>query len=93
MLLFILTTFSFEAVLSKNIIKLFTKSSIAFRHMILYLHPEKCKFEQAKVDYLDLAISHGKVSMDSVKIEAVINWPILKSLKEVRSFIGFANFD
>jgi hypothetical protein len=30
--------------------------------------------------------------MDPVKIEAVVNWPILESLKEVRSFIGFANF-
>jgi hypothetical protein len=58
----------------------------------LYLHLEKCKFEQAKVDYLSLVISHGKVSIDSVKIEAVINWPIPESLKEVRSFIGFANF-
>jgi hypothetical protein len=58
----------------------------------LYLHPEKCEFEQTKVDYLGLVISHGKVSMDPVKIEAVVNWPIPESLKEVRSFIGFANF-
>jgi hypothetical protein len=58
----------------------------------LYLHPEKCEFEQAKVDYLGLVISHGKVSMDPVKIEAVVNWPVPESLKEVQSFIGFANF-
>jgi hypothetical protein len=58
----------------------------------LYLHPEKCKFEQAKVDYLVLVISYGKVSMDPVKIEAVNNWPTSKSFKEVQSFISFANF-
>jgi hypothetical protein len=58
----------------------------------LYLCPEKCKFEQAKVDYLGLVISHGKVSIDPVKIEAIVNWPIPENLKEVRSFIGFANF-
>jgi hypothetical protein len=58
----------------------------------LYLCPKKCKFEQAKVDYLGLVISHGKVSMDPVKIEAIVNWPVFKSLKEVQSFIGFANF-
>jgi hypothetical protein len=58
----------------------------------LYLRSEKCKFEQAKVDYLGLVISHGKVSIDPVKIEAVVNWPIPENLKEVRSFIGFANF-
>jgi hypothetical protein len=38
----------------------------------LYLHPEKCEFKQAKVDYLDLVISHGRVSMNPVKIEAVV---------------------
>jgi hypothetical protein len=58
----------------------------------LYLRPEKCEFEQSKVDYLGLVISHGKVSMDPVKIEAVVNWPIPENLKEVQSFIGFANF-
>jgi hypothetical protein len=58
----------------------------------LYPCSEKCEFEQAKIDYLGLVISHGKVSMDTIKIEAVINWPIPKSLKEVQSFIGFANF-
>jgi hypothetical protein len=58
----------------------------------LYLHPEKCKFEQAKIDYLVLVISHGKVSIDPVKIKAIVNWPVSKSLKEVQSFIGFANF-
>jgi hypothetical protein len=49
----------------------------------LYLHPEKCKFEQSKVDYLGLVISHGRVSMDPVKIEAVVNWPVPENLKEV----------
>jgi hypothetical protein len=58
----------------------------------LYLRPEKCEFEQAKVDYLGLVISHAKVSMDPVKIEAIVNWPIPESLKEIQSFIGFANF-
>jgi hypothetical protein len=58
----------------------------------LYLRSEKCEFEQPKVDYLGLVISHGRVSMDPVKIEAVVNWPIPESLKEVQSFIGFANF-
>jgi hypothetical protein len=30
--------------------------------------------------------------MDPVKVEAIINWPIPESLKEVQSFISFANF-
>jgi hypothetical protein len=58
----------------------------------LYLHPKKCKFEQAKVDYLGLVISYGKVSIELVKIEAVVNWHISENLKKVQSSIGFANF-
>jgi hypothetical protein len=49
----------------------------------LYLRPEKCEFEQVKVDYLGLVISYSRVSMNPVKIEAIVNWPIPESLKEV----------
>jgi hypothetical protein len=37
----------------------------------LYLHPEKCKFEQSHVNYPRLVISPSKVSMDPVKVKAV----------------------
>jgi predicted aspartyl protease len=37
----------------------------------LYLRSEKCEFEQSHVDYLELVISPGKVSMDPVKVQAV----------------------
>jgi hypothetical protein len=58
----------------------------------LYLRPEKCEFEQSHVDYLELVISPGKVSMDPVKVQAVRDWTPPTKLKEVWSFIGFANF-
>ena len=58
----------------------------------LYLRPEKCEFEQKEVEYLGLMISKGKVRMDLAKVEAVTNWKTPSNLKEVRGFIGFANF-
>ena len=58
----------------------------------LYLRPEKCEFEREQIEYLGLVIREGQVAMDSAKVEAVRNWPIPKTLKDVRGFLGFANF-
>ena len=58
----------------------------------LYLRPEKCKFEKTEVEFLGLIICEGEIAMDSTKTDAVAAWPTPKNLKDVRGFIGFANF-
>jgi NDP-sugar pyrophosphorylase family protein len=58
----------------------------------LYLWPEKCEFEKARIEYLGVIISHNKVEMDPVKIAGVADWPTPSNKKEVQSFIGFINF-
>ena len=58
----------------------------------LYLRPEKCEFEQEEIKYLGLVIREGEVHMDPSKVEAVRTWPTPKNLREVRGFLGFANF-
>ena len=58
----------------------------------LYLRPEKCEFEKEEIEYLGLIIQYGEVRMDPAKVEAVKKWPTPKSIREVRGFIGFANF-
>ncbi|KAJ3550673.1 hypothetical protein NMY22_g304 [Coprinellus aureogranulatus] len=58
----------------------------------LYLRPEKCEFEKTEIEYLGLVIRKGEIRMDPAKVEAVRNWPIPKNLREVRGFLGFANF-
>jgi hypothetical protein len=58
----------------------------------LYLRPEKCEFEKEEIKYLGLVIHHGQVSMDPIKVKAVTEWPTPLNLKEVRAFVGFANF-
>ena len=58
----------------------------------LYLKPEKCLFEQLKVEYLGLILSQGQVAMDPVKVARVRDWPVLHNVTEVRSFLGFINF-
>uniref|UniRef100_A0A0W0GES2 Putative Gag protein n=1 Tax=Moniliophthora roreri TaxID=221103 RepID=A0A0W0GES2_MONRR len=58
----------------------------------LYLHPEKCEFDQEQVEYLDMVICEGVVSMDPVKVRAVKEWATPRNLRELRGFLGFANF-
>ena len=58
----------------------------------LYLRPEKCEFEKSTIEYLGLIVGGGEVRMDPVKVAAVRDWPTPRNLKEVRAFLGFANF-
>jgi hypothetical protein len=53
----------------------------------------KSEFEQDSVKYLGFIIEAGKgLRVDPKKVEAIRAWEAPKSLKEVRSFLGFANF-
>jgi hypothetical protein len=49
----------------------------------LYLRPEKCEFEETRIEYLSIIISHNKVEMDPVKIAGVVEWPTPSNTKEV----------
>ena len=58
----------------------------------LHLKLAKCAFDQTEVEYLGLVVRNGEVLMDPMKLKAVEQWEPPKSVKVVRSFIGFCNF-
>jgi len=58
----------------------------------LYLKPEKCDFEQTKVEYLGMIIGENTVAMDPIKVQAVTKWPIPLCKRDVQVFLGFTNF-
>jgi hypothetical protein len=58
----------------------------------LFLKLEKCKFAQTEIEFLGLIISEGQVRMDAAKLAGIKSWPAPKTVKQVRSFLGFANF-
>ena len=58
----------------------------------LFLKPEKCVWEQPRVDYLGLILEEGVMRMDPAKIAGIATWPTPTSVKQVRSFLGFCNF-
>ena len=58
----------------------------------LFLKPEKCVWEQPRMDYLGLILEEGIMHMDPAKIAGIATWPTPTSVKQVRSFLGFCNF-
>lgn len=53
---------------------------------------EKCEFNKEQVEFLGFVISQNRIQMDDNKKDAVRKWPTPTSVKEVQSFLGFANF-
>ena len=45
-----------------------------------------------KVKYLGLIIVKGEIRMNSAKITVIVNWEISTCVKDVQSFLDFANF-
>jgi hypothetical protein len=53
---------------------------------------DECEWHQKQVELLGYAILGEGVSMSEDKIDAILNWDIPESVKEVQSFVGFASF-
>src|SRR5690554_3038909 len=53
---------------------------------------EKCVFEAPSVEFLGYIISAKGVGMFEEKVKAILEWETPRTVKDVRSFLGFANF-
>lgn len=58
----------------------------------LYANAEKCHFHKDKIEYLGIIASGTGVRVDPAKVKTVQEWPMLKSVKNIQEFVGFANF-
>jgi transposase InsO family protein len=58
----------------------------------LKLKPSKCTLFAEEVNFLGHVISRDGVHTQSSKIQAVKEWPVPRSVKEVRSFLGLAGY-
>jgi hypothetical protein len=56
------------------------------------IKPEKTEFHKTEVKFLGYIVSREGLKMDQKKIEAVTSWPKPGTVREVQSFLGFANF-
>ncbi|CEL54631.1 hypothetical protein RSOLAG1IB_11721 [Rhizoctonia solani AG-1 IB] len=60
--------------------------------MQLFCKGSKCEFHQTTVEYLGIIVLDKGFSLDKLKIQAVQEWPTPTTVKQVQSFLGFANF-
>jgi len=58
----------------------------------LYAKPEKCEFHKEKVEYLGYILTPDGLFMDPAKVKTIQDWPEPRRVRDVQSFLGFANF-
>ena len=62
------------------------------REANLTLHPSKCHFALKKLKFLGHILSQNGVQVDPDKTRAMSEFPVPQTQKQVRSFLGMANY-
>ena len=58
----------------------------------LKLKPSKCQLLRHKVEFLGHIVSADGVAVDPTKVEKVRNWPVPRSVTQLRSFLGLCTY-
>ena len=53
---------------------------------------EKTEFHKESVEFLGSIVSREGLRMDQSKVRSILEWPRPRNVKEVQSFLGFANY-
>ena len=61
-------------------------------HTKLFCKISKCEFITDKISFLDFVVGPNKIEMESEWVATILEWPVPRNIKEVQSFLSFANF-
>ena len=82
-------------IFSKSIEEHLTHLEEVFRRLReanVKLNPKKCSFVKQKVEYLGHVVTPDGVMPNPEKVRVVRDFPVPKNLKELRTFMGLANY-
>ena len=63
-----------------------------FKKFNLKLKPKKCQFFQKEVKFLGKIVNGNGIMITPENVTTMKNWPTPTNVKEVESFLGFANY-
>jgi len=66
-------------------LKIVEKHNLCFKR-------SKCNFNMEEISILGVIVGKGQVKMEQKKIKAIKEWKTPKKVKDMKSFLGFANF-
>ena len=58
----------------------------------LYVKPEKCVWKVRKIRFLGVVIGPNGIEMEKKKVNGVLSWPEPKNIKDIKKFLGLANY-
>ena len=58
----------------------------------LYIKPEKCMWKVQKIGFLGVVIGPDGIEMEKEKVDRVLSWPEPRNVKDIRKFLGLANY-
>jgi len=58
----------------------------------LYIKPEKYVWKVRKIGFLEVIIGPNGIEMEAEKVDGVLSWPQPKNVKDIRKFLGLANY-
>jgi hypothetical protein len=62
------------------------------RERLIKVHPDKCELGKERLKFLGHVIDASGISMSDAKINKVLDFPLPKTVKELRSFVGLCNY-